>query len=427
MNDRVYWLTWGIFALTYCGLALGKIPGLRIDRAGIAFVGAVLILITGILSLADATSSESIDFKTLFLLLGMMIVVGSLRLSGVFQRLTDLAAGSLASPRALLAVTIGLSGVLSAFLINDVVCIALTPLVLHLARRMKVDPLPHLIGLATAANVGSTGTITGNPQNIYIGVHSGISYLRFAARLLPIAFLGLAINYLVVWLVYRHKLAPVQNRDAVTPDSRQSDAESGGRISRHSRLLTLQIKSIVVTLGAVVLFFAGLPLELVALGAAAVVLLERIKPEKMYREVDWSLLVMFTGLFIVVHAFQVHVVEGWNVKSWTWLLTRPVDVLSLVTLGLSNLVSNVPAVLLLEPVVQSVPAATRESAWLALAMSSTFAGNLTILGSVANLIVVESARRRGIEIRFREYLKVGVPLTILTTSLGVAWLTLVKY
>jgi len=408
-------------------LALGKIPGLRIDRAGIAFVGAVLILITGILSLADATSSESIDFKTLFLLLGMMIVVGSLRLSGVFQRLTDLAAGSLASPRALLAVTIGLSGVLSAFLINDVVCIALTPLVLHLARRMKVDPMPHLIGLATAANVGSTGTITGNPQNIYIGVHSGISYLRFAARLLPIAFLGLAINYLVVWLVYRHKLAPVQNRDAVTPDSRQSDAESGGRISRHSRLLTLQIKSIVVTLGAVVLFFAGLPLELVALGAAAVVLLERIKPEKMYREVDWSLLVMFTGLFIVVHAFQVHVVEGWNVKSWTWLLTRPVDVLSLVTLGLSNLVSNVPAVLLLEPVVQSVPAATRESAWLALAMSSTFAGNLTILGSVANLIVVESARRRGIEIRFREYLKVGVPLTILTTSLGVAWLTLVKY
>ncbi len=427
MSDRVYWLTWVIFALTYCGLALGKIPGLRIDRAGIAFVGAVLILITGILSLADATSSESIDFKTLFLLLGMMIVVGSLRLSGVFQRLTDLAAGSLASPRALLAVTIGLSGVLSAFLINDVVCIALTPLVLHLARRMKVDPLPHLIGLATAANVGSTGTITGNPQNIYIGVHSGISYLRFAARLLPIAFLGLAINYLVVWLVYRHKLAPVQNRDAVTPDSRQSDADSGGRISRQSRLLTLQIKSIVVTLGAVVLFFAGLPLELVALGAAAVVLLERIKPEKIYREVDWSLLVMFTGLFIVVHAFQVHIVDGWNVKSWTWLLTRPVDVLSLVSLGLSNLVSNVPAVLLLEPVVQSVPATTRESAWLALAMSSTFAGNLTILGSVANLIVVESARRRGIEIRFREYLKVGVPLTILTTSLGVAWLTLVKY
>ncbi len=427
MSEQAYWLTWAIFGLTYCGLALGKIPGLRIDRAGIAFVGATLVLVTGVLSLADATSTASIDFKTLFLLLGMMIVVGSLRLSGVFQRLTDLAAGSLNSPRTLLAVTIGLSGVLSAFLINDVVCIALTPLVLHLARRMKVDPLPHLIGLATAANVGSTGTITGNPQNIYIGVHSGIPYLRFAARLLPIALLGLAINYFVVWLVYRRQLTPLSKQVAVTDESRQLAADTDGALSRHSRLLPLQIKSIVVTLGAVVLFFAGLPLELVALGAAAIVLLERVKPEKIYREVDWSLLVMFTGLFIVVHAFQVHVVEGWNVKSWTWLLSRPVDVLSLVSLGLSNLVSNVPAVLLLEPVVQSVPAAARESAWLALAMSSTFAGNLTILGSVANLIVVESARRRGIEIRFREYLKVGVPLTILTTSLGIAWLTFVKY
>ena len=151
-----------------------------------------------------------------------------------------------------------------------------------------------------------------------------------------------------------------------------------------------------VTLAAVVLFFTGLPLELVALVRAAVVLLDRIKPEKVYRQVDWSLLVMFTGLFIVVHAFQVHVVAGWGIDGWTWLLNRPVDLLSLVSAALSNLVSNVPAVLLLEPVVQAVPAATRETAWLALAMSSTLAGNLTVLGSVANLIVVEKRPpRRG--------------------------------
>jgi Na+/H+ antiporter NhaD/arsenite permease-like protein len=229
-----------------------------------------------------------------------------------------------------------------------------------------------------------------------------------------------------VWLVYRKSLAPPESRNPSRQDSFQDvDAPVDG--ARHSRLLFLQIKSIVVTLAAVILFFAGLPLELVALGAAAVVLLDRIKPEKIYREVDWSLLVMFTGLFMVVHAFQVHVVDRWNIGSWTWLITRPVDVLSVVSLGLSNLVSNVPAVLLLEPVVQAVPAATKESAWLALAMSSTFAGNLTILGSVANLIVVESARRGGVEIRFREYLKVGVPLTLVTTSLGVAWLTFVQY
>jgi Na+/H+ antiporter NhaD/arsenite permease-like protein len=430
VSDPVYWLTWTIFSATYLGLALGKVPGVRIDRAGIAFVGAALVLISGVLSLADATSPQSIDFKTLLLLFGMMIVVGALRLSGVFQRLIDAAAGSLATPRALLAMTIALGGLLSAFLINDVVCIALTPLVLQLARRLKCDPLPHLIGLATAANVGSTGTITGNPQNIYIGVHSGIPYLRFAARLLPVALLGLALNYLIVWLVYRQRLAAPARRERRPEDAFQNldgpDALAGaGR--RHSRLLFLQIKSIAVTLAAVCLFFAGFPLELVALGAAAIVLLDRIKPEKLYREVDWSLLVMFTGLFVVVHAFQVHVVRGWNVESWTWLLARPVDMLSLVSLGLSNLVSNVPAVLLLEPVVQAVPDASRESAWLALAMSSTFAGNLTILGSVANLIVVESARRHGVEIRFRDYLKVGIPLTLATTSLGIAWLTLVRY
>jgi Na+/H+ antiporter NhaD/arsenite permease-like protein len=175
------------------------------------------------------------------------------------------------------------------------------------------------------------------------------------------------------------------------------------------------------------LFFTGLPLELVALGAASVLLLDRIKPDKVYRQVDWSLLMMFTGLFIVVHAFQIHVVSGWGIDRWNWLLNRPTDLLSFVSAGLSNLVSNVPAVLLLAPVVQAVPPGSREAAWLALAMSSTFAGNLTVLGSVANLIVVENARREGVAISFWEYCKVGIPLTILTLGVGIAWLEFVRY
>jgi len=166
---------------------------------------------------------------------------------------------------------------------------------------------------------------------------------------------------------------------------------------------------------------------LVALGAAAVALVDRVKPEKIYCQVDWSLLVMFTGLFIVVHAFCVHVVDTWGIENWAWLLNRPNDLLSLVSASLSNLVSNVPAVLLLEPVAQAAPTATRETAWLALAMSSTFAGNLTVLGSVANLIVVESARRDGVTISFWEYCKVGIPLTVLTLALGIAWLQYVHY
>ncbi|MGD0384012.1 MAG: SLC13 family permease, partial [Thermoguttaceae bacterium] len=296
-----------------------------------------------------------------------------------------------------------------------------------LARRMKFDPIPHLIGLATAANVGSTGTITGNPQNIFIGVHSGISYLRFAARLMPVAMLGLGLTYIVVCLVYRGRLAVPKEQDARDKDEAPTEVGHGQRLTRSRTHARLQVKAVAVTLAAVALFFTGLPMELVALGAAAVLLLDRIKPEKIYRQVDWELLVMFTGLFIVVHAFQVHVVAGWGIEGWQWLLSRPVVFMSVVSAGLSNLVSNVPAVLLLAPVAQAVPEATRETAWLALAMSSTFAGNLTVLGSVANLIVVENARREGVPISFSEYCKVGVPLTVLTLILGILWLQFVTY
>jgi Na+/H+ antiporter NhaD/arsenite permease-like protein len=423
VSDWQYWLTWTIFAITYAGLAIGKVPGLRMDRAGIALVGATLMLVFGLLKFEAAVSTESIDYKTLFLLFGMMVVVGFLRLSGFFEWLTARALKRIRTPMGLLAATIILSGVLSAFLINDVVCVALTPLVLHLARRMKFDPVPHLIALATAANIGSVGTITGNPQNIYIGSHSGISYIRFAARLLPVAALGLVLNFLVVAFIYRSKLiAPKEGYKSAADN--QDDGDGAPRSRAHARL---QWKSVLVTMTTVVLFFCGLPLELVALGAASVLLADRVKPEKIYRQVDWSLLVMFTGLFIVVHTFQVHVVAGWGIESWTWLLNRPVDLLSGVSATLSNLVSNVPAVLLLEPVAQAVPAPMRETAWLALAMSSTFAGNLTVLGSVANLIVVESASREGVRVSFWEYCKAGIPLTLLTLALGIVWLQFVRY
>jgi Na+/H+ antiporter NhaD/arsenite permease-like protein len=227
--------------------------------------------------------------------------------------------------------------------------------------------------------------------------------------------------------VYRSRLAaPKEQAAPGTEDAsiEEGNGEGAPRSRGHARL---QVKAVAVTLATMALFFAGLRLELVALSAAAVLLLDRINSEKIYRQVDWELLLMFTGLFIVVHAFRVHVVAGWGIEDWTWLQYHPTEVLSLVSAGLSNLVSNVPAVLLLEPVVQAVSKATRETAWLALAMSSTFAGNLTMLGSMANLIVVESARREGIAISFSEYCKVGIPLTVLTLILGIVWLQFVIY
>lgn len=419
------WLTVFLFGVTYLGLALGKIPGLRMDRAGIALVGAALMLATGVLSLPQAVAPDSIDYETLVLLLGMMIVVGCLRLAGFFQRLAHWCLDRIETPTGLLAVTIALSGLLSAFLVNDIVCLALTPLVLHLARRLRYNPVPHLIGLATAANIGSTGAITGNPQNMIIGIQSHISYLRFSARLFPVAVLGLVLDFLVVAFVYRRALVPPKIVDPFAIPG------AAGKLAHTSRAHTwLRNKSVLVTLVTVTLFFV-LPshlLPVIALGAAAFLLVGRIvNPDKIYRQIDWGLLVMFAGLFIVVHAFQVHVVTRWNLEGWTWLLGHPVDLLSLASAALSNLVSNVPAVLLFEPVLRAMPPASQETAWLALAMSSTLAGNLTVLGSVANLIVVENARREGVPISFVEYCKVGVPITLLTLALGIAWLKFMPY
>ncbi|MFO0930399.1 MAG: anion transporter [Gemmataceae bacterium] len=416
--DAAFWLTLGLFTLTYLGLAVGKVPRLRMDRAGIALVGATAMMACGLVPFADAVSPACMNYEAIVLLFGMMVVVGMLRLSGFFERLTGWCLARIRSPHALLALTVALSGLLSAFLVNDIVCIALTPLILQLARRLGFDPVPHLLGLATAANLGSAGTITGNPQNMIIGVESKISYMRFAAMLLPLSLLTLVMCYLLIAWLYRHRLR-VPAGGATPP------ALSGPTSAAH---VALQRKAVAVTLATVALFFA-LPsdhLPLIALAAAAALIVGRVNPAKIYRQVDWTILVLFAGLFVVVYAFRVHVVAHWDVSRWTWLLNRPVDLLSLVSAALSNLVSNVPAVLLFKPLVEAMPAGSQETAWLALAMSSTFAGNLTVLGSVANLIVLEYARREGVEVSFIEYCKIGVPLTILTMIVGVAWLLVLR-
>src|SRR5579872_1047140 len=238
-----------------------------------------------------------------------------------------------------------------------------------------------------------------------IGSLSGISYLRFAARLAPIAIIGLVLNYLVVAWVYRRALAADRSRaiDDAAPSESQIDS-------------SLLLKGVVVTAATLALFFTGQPIATIALGAAAVMLAGRVRPERVYRLIDWPLLVMFIGLFVIVHVFDIHVVRSLSPESWSALIDWPISAVSGLSLVLSNLVSNVPAVLLFKPIIGVMP--DSEQAWLALAMSSTFAGNLTVLGSVANLIVIENARRAGTDVSFWEYLKVGIPVTLLTSALG---------
>lgn len=396
-----------VFALTYFAIATGKLPPLRLDRAGAALAGAVAMSVIGAVDRRQAL--DAIDFSTLALLLGMMIVVANLRLSGAFT----LAARSLLirarSGFGLLALNVAGAGVLAAFFINDVVCLALAPILIEAAQMLRARPEPFLLALATASNIGSAATITGNPQNMIVAGYAHLTYGAFALRLSPIALVGLIVDFATIAYIYRHQLGPIRR----TPSTRT--------LRRPHRPRLLMWKSAAIALGTLFGFISGYPTDMVALAAGALALFtRRIKPERVYHLIDWTLLLMFAGLFVVVAGvettgFQNQVLKIVGPQS----LAHPA-VLTVVMAALSNTVSNVPAVMLIRPLYRSFE--NRESA-LVIASASTLAGNLTVLGSIANLIVLEEAHKQHIEISFGEYLQVGLPVTILTLLLDIAMLS----
>ena len=390
-----------IFGGTYLVLAIGRFPGFRIDRTGAAIIGASLMLAANILTVEEAYAS--INYDTIMLLFGMMIVVANLRLSGFFTVVSAWVVERARRPFLLLTGIVVVSGVFSAFFVNDTMCLVLTPLVLEITGRLRRNPIPYLLAVAMASNVGSTATITGNPQNMMIGSFSRIPYPLFAARLAPIAVVGLALTILVIAVVYRNEF----REEKPLPI-----AHEPVRADR-----PLLWKSLTVSLGMMVFFFAGAPVPKVAVVAGALLLVtRRVKPEKIYREIDWGLLVLFIGLFIVIAGLEkTSVAADLFAAASRYHLERTAP-MAVFTAFLSNLVSNVPAVLVFKGFVARLPDAVH--AWLTLAMSSTLAGNLTILGSVANLIVVQKARH-AVRISFWEYAKAGIPLTILTIAAGI--------
>ena len=395
----------GIFAATYIVIAIGRLPGFRIDRAGAALVGASLMLATGALDIDEV--SRAIDFDTVALLLGMMIVAANLRLSGFFRLVNAWVVGRAGYPLQLLAAVTFASGLFSAFLLNDAVCLVMTPLVVELVRRLGRNPVPYLLAVAMAANIGSAATITGNPQNILIGSFSHVPYGAFAAHLSPIAAFGLVLTVALIALCH-----PEEFRNRTSLQASPAPTRLHG---------PLAAKSVLVMLSMVAAFFLGQPPAKVALVGGGVLLLTRVvRSERLYREIDWPLFLMFAGLFVVVAGFQKALLTPSVVEDIGRLGLGQAPVLAIVTAVLSNIVSNVPAVLVMRPFVDSVTDPQR--AWRIVAMASTFAGNLTVLGSVANLIVVQLARAHGITIGFWEYLRVGAPLTVLTILIGLWWL-----
>jgi Na+/H+ antiporter NhaD/arsenite permease-like protein len=389
-----------IFIGSYLALAIGKVPGLAIDRAGVALVGACLMVASGAVPLQDAY--KAVDMGTITLLLGMMIIVANLRISGFFALVNAWVARHMHHPLLLLSAIVLVSGVFSAFLVNDAICLVLAPLVLELTAGLKRNPVPYLLAVAMASNVGSTATITGNPQNMMIGSFSGLPYTQFAAALAPVALIGLLLTIGLLALLHRADM----RGGAMQP-----------RVPRVRVNRTLVVRSLIATAAVVVLFFAGQPPAKAAIIIGALLLLtRRVKSQRVYAEIDWSLLLMFAGLFIIVAGAEHEMPSPQLVAAQL----ASIPVLSAATAILSNLVSNVPAVLLLRPFVGALQ--DHDRAWLVIAMASTLAGNFTILGSIANLIVVEKADRRGIRIGFWDHFRVGAPLTLLTLACGTFWL-----
>ena len=393
-----------VIILTLYGIAVGSYPSFRMNRATIALVGAAVLIFIGSISLQQAY--DSIDLNTILLLFSMMIINGNLRICGFFKLLSTKIISLAKTPNQLLALIIFSSGILSAFFLNDTIVIIFTPLVIEVTKTLKRNAIPYLIALVTAANIGSSATIIGNPQNMIIGVSSGIPFTKYALFQTPPAILGLLIIWVVITIIYKSEFTRTRFEKL--------------ELEKVKPYRPLLIKSLVSSAVMIVAFLIGVPVTLAAFGAASLLLItRRLKPERVFLEIDWGLLVFFTALFVVTKSIDTAGFGKYLTLTLVPYISEGITSFAVSSVILSNIVSNVPAVLLYRPVIPTL--ANTEQAWMILGMATTFAGNLTLIGSVANLIVAESARKHFIHLSFREYLKSGLIITIISLLFGIIW------
>ncbi len=396
-----------IFLVSYLGIAMGRIPGLAADRVGIAILGAIAMVVLGAVSPQEAV--RCIDFPTLCLLYGLMIISAQLRLGGFYTAAAEKILGFSDRPRLFLLVSMLVSALLSALLANDIICFAMAPILAYSLKRAGLNPVPFLLGLAMSSNIGSGSTLIGNPQNMLIGQMGRLSFEAFFLWAYIPSFLSLMAAFGMIAMYYRKDLRIEKNE---TMD------ESGMDWPRFDCWQTGKgILAVVVLVG---LYLTDMPRDLSTLSVAGSLLLSRkMKSREMMALVDWHLITLFCALFIIIHGISLahlpeRVLEFLSQKGFE--LTQPAFLTS-VSVVLSNLFSNVPAVMLVIPCLDQ---ATPDS-WYILALSSTFAGNLFLLGSIANLIVVEKALDHGVVISFKEHARIGIPVTLLSLLVLVAW------
>ena len=398
-----------IFAITYLGIAMGHVPGLKLNRVGIALLGAIAMMIFGDISTADVVAW--INWPTIFLLFGFFVISAQLRLSGFYDLVAGGISARLGHPARFLLVLMAATGVLSSFLNHDIVCYVFAPIVGTALLRRQLNPVPFLIALAIASNIGAAATLIGNPQDMMISQVARLDFGRYILwTCVPVAF-AMAAAYGIIWRLSRKRLqlattAPVELNQQTYPFNRP-----------HT------IKGIVILVVVIGLFFSPLPKEILALAAAGIHLAStKFRTDDLLRLVEWPILVLFMGLFVVTGAFQS---TGFGNQAVQWLahggfnLNAPA-ILTVTTAGLSNLINNSAAVMLLLKMVNLSQPAT---AYI-MALANSFGGSLIILGSVSNIIVVQQARALNIRISFWDFARLGIPVTLAALAGLLVWIAL---
>ncbi|MEZ4337372.1 MAG: SLC13 family permease [Sandaracinaceae bacterium] len=395
-----------IFGITYVLIAARRLSIAGLDRPAAAMMGAVACVALGVLTPTEAL--DAVDGPTLLLLFGVMGMGAFLALDGFFDALEPHLVARAKTPTRLLGMVVWGAGLLSALITNDAVCVLGAPLVVRLVQRHRLPALPFLLALATGANTGSVATLVGNPQNMLCGILGELSYLDFATRMVPVAVVGLALNHGLLRLLFGRELGAASLAPAT------ATAPLRGR--HHATLAVIVLTAVGYGL--------GLPLAWTAVGGLAILmLLHRRDARELWPRIDWALLLFFAGLFVVVEGLVASGAPAWVFARFPLaeLVAGPFGEAQLAALFLvgSNVVSNVPFILVVAEPMRGLPDPTL--GWQLLAMASTFAGNLTLLGSVANIIVAEAGRDVG-GLGFIAHLRVGAPIALVTTLAGTAWL-----
>ncbi len=396
-----------IFALTYFGIAIGRVPGLRLNRTGIALLGAIAMLVFARIPTHEAIGL--VDWPTILLLFGFFVLAAQLRISGFFNKIADLLAGELERPARFLFLLMAGAAGLSSFLNHDIVCLAFVPVITPALVRRNLNPVPFLVALAIASNIGAAATVIGNPQDMMIAQVAGLDFGRYALWCAVPVALSLASAYGIIWLFSKNRLVTAPGHAPVV------------QLPEHPFNRRHATKGVVILVVVVLLFLTPLPKELVVLTAAAIHLAShKFRTEDLLGLVDWPVLILFISLFIVTGTLQTtHYPDQAALDlAQSGLDINALPMLAVVTAALSNLINNTAAVMLL---VKVVDVAHHPTAAYVLALANSFGGSLLIVGSMSNIIVVQQARVMGVKISLGEFARLGVPVTLAALAWLVLW------